>query len=179
MDDVCANSSMSDLKLIRFENLRALNKKATELALDMGSHYTYWRDMLAGKKPSFGERVARKVEETYGLPAGCMDIPGGVGHGGVTPTHKAAEQAPPFHVRKPAEPTENTGITLDADLSRRAIMLAMLFDEVPDGPAKDKLYTKIQRDINTAKPLDPPEPSIEPDSPPDPTPSPRTSRQAA
>jgi len=73
---------MSDDALIRLENLKALGISATELSSTVGSSYQYWRDLLAGKK-SFGEKVARKIEEGLLLQRGCLDEPEGCARGKV------------------------------------------------------------------------------------------------
>ena len=64
---------MSDDALIRLENLRALGRSPTELSTAMGTSYQYWRDMLGGRK-SFGEKIARDLEDKLGLPRGCLDL---------------------------------------------------------------------------------------------------------
>lgn len=56
----------------RLERLRSLNKSAKDLAAYGIGGYTYWRDMLAGKK-SFGEKKARELEEAIPLPPGWFD----------------------------------------------------------------------------------------------------------
>lgn len=64
-------------KLIRVANLnkiaddRKMGAAELEVALGFG-RYTYWRDMLKGEK-SFGEKVARRIEEALDLPRGWMD----------------------------------------------------------------------------------------------------------
>ena len=60
--------------------------------------------MLAGKK-SFGEKIARKIEDRLGLPRGSLDVVDG------------ASAAPPATENLPASP--------------EAMMLAHLFDELP------------------------------------------------
>lgn len=63
---------------IRLENLklvcaaRGLDAKA--LADRFTGRYTYWRDLLAGNK-SFGEKVARRIEEDLQLPPKWLDEP--------------------------------------------------------------------------------------------------------
>jgi hypothetical protein len=63
---------VADDSLIRLKNLRRLNLSATELSARVGGRYTYWRDMLAGKK-SFGEKISRKIEEQLDLARGSLD----------------------------------------------------------------------------------------------------------
>lgn len=63
---------MADDALIRLENLRQLRLSASELSARVGGRYTYWRDLLGGKK-SFGEKIARKIEDKLGLPRGSLD----------------------------------------------------------------------------------------------------------
>ena len=68
---------VSDDALIRLTNLRALKLTPQELSSRVGSRYTYWRDLLLGKK-SFGEKVARKIEAALGLPRYGLDESGAV-----------------------------------------------------------------------------------------------------
>lgn len=68
---------MNENKLIRVENLKRLNLSAVELSDRLGSGKTYWHGMLQGVRP-FGEKVARKIEETLDLPRGAMDEDAGV-----------------------------------------------------------------------------------------------------
>jgi hypothetical protein len=67
---------VSEDKLIRLENLRRLCKDRSlgprELEEAVGGRYTYWRDLLAGEK-SFGEKAARKIEESLKLPRNWLD----------------------------------------------------------------------------------------------------------
>lgn len=65
---------MADDALIRLENLRATNLTARELSTRVGGRVTYWHDMLAGNK-SFGEKIARKIEEALGMARGDLDKP--------------------------------------------------------------------------------------------------------
>ena len=63
---------MSDDALLRLGNLKRLGLTPTELSESVGGRYTYWRDLLAGKK-SFGEKIARKIEEKRNLRRGSLD----------------------------------------------------------------------------------------------------------
>lgn len=63
---------MAEDALIRLENLRGMKLSAKELESAVGGRYTYWRDLLAGNK-SFGEKIARKIEEKLGLARGSLD----------------------------------------------------------------------------------------------------------
>ena len=86
---------MSDEAAIRRDNLRRIcrqrNWTATDLhqAMDPESRYTYWRDLLADTKKSFGERIARRIESTLDLGRGALDEP----HPGST--YGQAREAPP------------------------------------------------------------------------------------
>lgn len=98
---------MSDDALIRRENLKALNRSATELSALLGSRYTYWRDLLNGSK-SFGERAARRIEEGLGLPRGALDKPNkGKNHG------------------NPGLPLSETSTNVDDDGAKGVIPIAM------------------------------------------------------
>lgn len=65
-------AKMNDNTLIRRKNLAALGLAPADLAARVGSSKQYWSDQLRGKK-SFGESVARKIEEKLELPRGCLD----------------------------------------------------------------------------------------------------------
>jgi hypothetical protein len=95
---------MSEDALIRLKNLLSLKHSATELSDRVGGRYTYWRDLLSGDK-SFGEKIARKIEEKLSLPRGWLDT------GGQIPLQ--------------AEPAPVSG------LSPAAYELARLFDMLP------------------------------------------------
>jgi len=65
--------AMSDDALIRLARLKKLGYSPAELALELGTTAQYWRDLLAGKK-SFGEKIARRVEEKLGLQRYYLDL---------------------------------------------------------------------------------------------------------
>lgn len=67
-------NTMSDDRLIRLENLRTFGLGPTELKKKFGRSVSYWSDMLRGQK-SFGEDLARAIEESAGLPRYWMDEP--------------------------------------------------------------------------------------------------------
>lgn len=77
---------MNDDALIRLENLKALNLTAQQLSERVGGRVSYWSDLMRGKK-SFGEKVARKIEDKLEMPRGYMDA--------------ADEEAPIFVVPEP------------------------------------------------------------------------------
>lgn len=104
--------AMSDDALIRLQNLRALRLTPTQLSERIGGRYTYWRDMLGGNK-SFGERIARKIEQALGMPRGAMDIPG------VNPGDL------------PTAPVQQAFAATDAVPSHEAVELGALFDMLP------------------------------------------------
>ncbi len=63
---------MSEDALIRLINLKATGVTAKQLEDKKIGRYSYCRDLLAGNK-SFGEKAARKIEEKFGWPRGCLD----------------------------------------------------------------------------------------------------------
>lgn len=65
---------MSDDRLIRLQNLKAMNLGPTDLKRRFGRSVSYWSDMLNNRK-SFGEDVARDIEERAALPRYWMDTP--------------------------------------------------------------------------------------------------------
>ena len=66
---------------------------ARELTAKLGSRYSFWNDLLKGNK-SFGEKLARRIEEGLELPRGWLD--------------EAGAEVPPI---KPATPYPGTGST--------------------------------------------------------------------
>lgn len=67
-----STADMADDALIRLENLKSLQIDLRTLCAKVGGRDTYWRDLLKGNK-SFGERIARKIEERFELPRGWLD----------------------------------------------------------------------------------------------------------
>lgn len=76
--------AVSDEKLIRVRALKSVlagrgipaAKQAAYLALNAGSgRKSYWSGVLGGHR-SFGEKAARGLEESLGLPRGTLDDPG-------------------------------------------------------------------------------------------------------
>lgn len=68
----CSTAQMNDDALIRLANLKALNLTPKDLSDRVGGRVSYWADMLRGQK-SFGEKVARKIEEQLGIPRMSLD----------------------------------------------------------------------------------------------------------
>ena len=64
---------MADDAMIRRDNLRRLTTKPNELVERCGKTYSYWRDMLSDPKKSFGEKIARHIEDCWKLPRLWMD----------------------------------------------------------------------------------------------------------
>lgn len=82
---VCAaafnRTTMSDDAAIRRENLKAIIQKRGWSISDLPEkmdwgRYSYWRDLLETAAKSFGEKVARRIEERLALPRGALDEPG-------------------------------------------------------------------------------------------------------
>ena len=63
---------MSDDAGIRLENLKKLKLGAADLRDRLGSSYSLWSDLIKGRK-SFGEKLARRIEEGLVLPRGWLD----------------------------------------------------------------------------------------------------------
>jgi len=68
-----------DMKTIRRLNLRQVLEARgigpTELVRDLGKSYPYWRDLLRDEDKSFGEKIAREIEEGLQLPELALDQP--------------------------------------------------------------------------------------------------------
>lgn len=79
---VCAdsfNATMAEDAAIRRANLHALLRSRGWSPRDLSDRfhgrYTYWRDLLNDPKKSFGEKVARRLEEEASLPRLWLDQP--------------------------------------------------------------------------------------------------------
>lgn len=81
---VCAaafnRTTMSDDAAIRRENLKAIIQKRGWSISDLPEkmdwgRYSYWRDLLETAAKSFGEKVARRIEERLALPAARSTSP--------------------------------------------------------------------------------------------------------
>lgn len=76
--------TMSDDAAIRRENFKAIVAKRgwpiADLCGETGKmgwgRYSYWRDLLENPTKSFGEKIARRIEERLTLPRGSLDEPG-------------------------------------------------------------------------------------------------------
>lgn len=69
---------MADDAAIRRANLVRLLKTPEQAARAMPEpprRYSYWRDLMHDPKKSFGEKVARSIEEQMGWPRGSLDVP--------------------------------------------------------------------------------------------------------
>ena len=75
MNTEAPNSLMSEEAVIRLENLKRLKLGAIELKARLGRGPSFWSDLLRGKK-SFGEKLARDLEEGLQLPRGWLDAVG-------------------------------------------------------------------------------------------------------
>jgi len=118
---------MSEDALIRLENLRKLNQTAKELESVVGGRYTYWRDMLQGTK-SFGEKIARKIEEKYGMQRGQLDTVDGVSHGTVLqqPNESPLPKATPTHAHLAQTLADLSGYLERLDIDDREDAMAMI-----------------------------------------------------
>jgi hypothetical protein len=67
------NSPMSDDASIRLENLKRLRLSSSQLRNTLGRGQSFWSDLLGGKK-SFGEKLARSIEEGLSIPRGWLDV---------------------------------------------------------------------------------------------------------
>lgn len=69
---------MADDALIRLNNFRKLFEPFSpkEVALKLWGTPSQWSDLYHGRK-SFGEKIARKIEDKLGLVRLCLDDPAG------------------------------------------------------------------------------------------------------
>lgn len=70
---------MAEDAMIRKQNLKLLGKKPGELSALLGKSYSYWRDLMENPEKSFGEKVARDIEDRYPLPRLWLDTVHGEG----------------------------------------------------------------------------------------------------
>lgn len=97
---------MSDERLIRLENLRDLKQQKgwgpVDFAREFGRRVSYWSDVLRAdtSNKSFGEKVARSVEEKLGLPRHALDNPDCFrrSHAAVGTAHRLEERGPTYGV---------------------------------------------------------------------------------
>jgi hypothetical protein len=70
---------VNDEQLIRLSSFKRVCAErglgAQQLAALFESRYSFWRELLAGKK-SFGEKLARRIEDKLGLPTKWLDTGG-------------------------------------------------------------------------------------------------------
>lgn len=70
---------MAEDALIRRKNLARLCTTrgwgAKDLVTHAGRRYSYWRDLLVDPSKSFGERIARNIEQELDLPRLWLDSP--------------------------------------------------------------------------------------------------------
>jgi hypothetical protein len=82
VSDVGSTPGMAEDALIRRENFRRLMAErgweVRGLADSLGwGRYSFWRDLISDDQAkSFGEKLARKIEDKAGLPRGWLDAPG-------------------------------------------------------------------------------------------------------
>jgi len=67
---------MSEDAQIRRDNLATLQLGPKELTEKLGRTYSFWRDLVKSNK-SFGEKLARSIEDGLELPRGWLDRPPG------------------------------------------------------------------------------------------------------
>lgn len=65
------------IRLLNFQRLcTARGLGAKELQTALGGAASQWYDLLNGRKPSFGEKLARRIEGALHLPRGWLDTTG-------------------------------------------------------------------------------------------------------
>lgn len=84
---------MSEDAQIRRANLASLQLGPSGLVAKLGRSYSFWRDILETQK-SFGEKLARSIEDGLSLPRGWLDRPQG-GRVVLDYAPRAAEPTPP------------------------------------------------------------------------------------
>lgn len=106
---------MSDERMIRADNLRLLMKQhnltKAELARQLETSDTYVQKLLSGKPGTFGEKAARRVEESFKKPRFWMDMV----HAGGEYSHASLEEQ---RIEPDAERGLMLRVTEDAGASR-------------------------------------------------------------
>jgi hypothetical protein len=101
---------MADEAVIRRTNFRLLAKTPKGAHDRLGGRYSYWRDLMEDANKSFGEKVARRIEEAYEVPRGCLDDPLG------DFSHRHLVKGAVDHVVIQAENYSDPPLTLWSDL---------------------------------------------------------------
>lgn len=134
---------MSDDRLIRLQNLKAMNLGPTELKRRFGRSVSYWSDMLNNRK-SFGEDVARDIEERANMPRYWMDTPHDATEAKAAGA-PAPEGRPAKQVASGAGQVVQSLVTFMAGLdplvapSARDVIQRLLDGEITEGHAADSL----------------------------------------
>jgi hypothetical protein len=79
-----------DMKTLRRANFNRILKSkglgVKDLPALLGRTYSYWRDLAETDTKSFGEKIARHIEDVMNLPSGVLDV----AHGRVTLAHSVS-----------------------------------------------------------------------------------------
>lgn len=160
---------MSDDAKIRRENLKRLGLRPGQLRDKLGSSLAYWRDLMETDK-SFGERIARRIEEGLGLPRGSLDVaPVDVRQSGAPSIHEVAQLLQPLWLAPEISWDRIGGVLLltnDApEVATAAVRQRQVYSE--DAGRRSK-FVQVQDDALTGRAAKGVVLLIDPDSPAEP-----------
>jgi hypothetical protein len=98
----CAVADDADIRRENFRKLWGSPFSPSEAAVRLWGTAAQWSDLYHGRK-SFGEKLARKIEDALGLPRLSLDDPGGLALSPIPPDVLSALQDAPADVRQQAE----------------------------------------------------------------------------
>lgn len=98
----CAVADDAEIRRANFRKLWGESFSPSEAALRLWGTAAQWSDLYHGRK-SFGEKLARKIEERLDLPRLSLDDPGGPILSPIPPDVLGALERAPLEVRQQAE----------------------------------------------------------------------------
>lgn len=133
---------MNDLAAIRRANLQALCRRRSwgpkELHVAMAhGRYSYWRDLLESPAKSFGEKIARLIEDRLTLGRGYLDEDHTAG---LRRYPRAEELLPP-----PPPPSDFRDRRLPSDSEWQALRDLEVFPEEERRRVMEDLHTRAER----------------------------------
>jgi hypothetical protein len=98
----CAVADDAEIRRVNFRKLWGDPFSPSEAKVRLWGSAAQWSDLYHGRK-SFGEKLARKIEDRLGLPRLSLDDPGGPSLSAIPPDVMSALESAPAEVRKQAE----------------------------------------------------------------------------
>lgn len=160
---------MSDEAMIRRENLRRLGLRPHQLRDKLGSSLAYWRDLMETDK-SFGERIARRIEEGLGLTRFSLDSPSDDGRSSMAgSSHELDALIQPLWLAPEIEWASVGGILLlRNDEAAVAAVTTHMRQVYSEGAGRRSKFVRVQDDSLNGRANKGVVLLIDPDSPPEP-----------